>query len=152
MAWVGAVVSLVGGLVSASGTTAAGRKAKKAFNLNAAIATENAAEARRAADDDILSLKRIAYKTEGGIRAGYGASGVSSSSGSVMDVLADSVAQATLDQNRRKHQGEREALDFENQARTGQAAGRAAYQGARYSAAGTALSSTGQAASSLYKT
>lgn len=151
MAWAGAVISLVGGLVSASGTAAAGRKAQKAYNFNAAIATENAAEARRAADDDILSLKRTAYKTEGGIRAGYGASGVSGGSGSALDVLADSIAQAALDQNRRKHRGELEARDFMNQARQGIAAGRAARTGAEYGAAGQALSSTGQAASSLYR-
>lgn len=151
MSWAGAVIALVGGLASASGEASAGRKAKKAFNLNAQIATENAQLAREAAADDILSLKRTAYKTEGGIRAGYGASGVSASSGSAMDVLADSMAQATLDQNRRKYQGELEARDFENRARTEQAAGKAAFTASQYSAAGQVLSSVGSAASSLSK-
>ena len=151
MAWVGAVVSLVGGLVSASGEASAGRKAEKAFDLNAGIATENAQLAREAAIEDILSLKRTAYKTEGGIRAGYGASGVSATSGSAMDVLADSISQATLDENRRKYQGELEARDFENQARTGRAAGSAALTASQYRAAGQVLSSTGSAVSSLYK-
>lgn len=147
MAWVGAVLSLVGAGVKASGEASAGRKAKKAFNLNAQIATENAELAREAAIDDVLSLKRTAYKTEGGIRASYGAAGVSASSGSVMDVLADTVTQAALDQNRRKYQGELEARDFMNQARTGQASGKAAYTGAMYSAAGSVLSGVGSFAS-----
>lgn len=151
MAWAGAVVSLIGGLVSASGKASEGRKAQKAFNLNAAISTENAQLAREAADEDILSLKRTAYKTEGGIRAGYGASGVSGGSGSSLDVLADSMAQATLDQNRRKYQGELEARDFMNQAAQGISSGRSARVAGEYAAAGQVLSSTGSAVSSMYK-
>lgn len=151
MAWVGAVIGLVGAIVQGSGKAAEGRKAQKAFNLNASIATENAQLAREAADSDILSLKRTAYKTEGGIRAGYGASGVSGGSGSALDVLADSVSQATFDQNRRKYQGELEARDFMNKATAGQAAGSAARTGATYGAAGQVLSSVGNTASSLYK-
>lgn len=152
MAWAGAVIGLVGGLVQAQGAKQAGRDAEKAFNVNAQIARENADLAREAADDDILSLKRLAYRTEGGIRAGYGASGVASTSGSAMDVLADSMAQAALDQNRRRYQGDLEARDFMNQARTGQAAGNAARTAGNYGAAGQVLSSVGQAASSLYRT
>lgn len=151
MAWAGLVLGLIGTGVSAGGTAASGRKAQKAFNLNAGIATENAQLAREAAIDDILSLKRTAYRTEGGIKAGYGASGVSATSGSAMDVLADSMAQAALDQNRRKYQGELEARDFMNQARTGQASGKAARTAGGYGAAGQVLSSVGQAANSLYK-
>lgn len=150
MSWAGALITLIGGAVQAGGEVSAGRKAKKAFDLNARIATGNAKIAREAAAEDVLSLKRIAYRTEGGIRAGYGASGVSATSGSTMDVLADSMAQATLDQNRRKYQGELEAIDFENQARTGRAAGSAARSAARYGAAGQFLSSAGRATSDLY--
>lgn len=152
MAWAGAVIGLAGGLMQAQGTRQAGRDAEAAFNINAQIARENADLAREAADDDILSLKRLAYRTEGGIRAGYGASGVSSTSGSAMDVLADSMAQAALDQNRRRYQGELEARDFMNQARTGQAAGKAARTAGNYGAAGQVLSSVGTAVSSIYKT
>jgi hypothetical protein len=144
MAWAGAVIGLIGGLVSASGKGAEGRKAEKEFNINARIAEENAQLARDAAADDILSLKRTAYKTEGGIRAGYGASGVSAGSGSALDVLADSMSQAVLDQNRRKLQGELEARDFINQAASGRRYGRAARTGGNYGAAGQALSSVGQ--------
>lgn len=146
MAWAGAVIGLAGGLVSAQGTRQAGRDAEAAFNVNAQIARENADLAREAADDDILSLERLAYRTEGGIRAGYGASGVSATSGSAMDVLADSMAQAALDQNRRRYQGELEARDFMNQARTGQAAGSAARTAGNYGAAAQVLSSVGTAA------
>lgn len=151
MALFGAIVGLAGGLFGAAGAQKEGRAAKRAFDLNAAIATENARLARDAAADDILSLKRTAYRTEGGIRAGYSASGVSAGSGSALDVLADSMSQAALDQNRRKYQGELEARDFTNQARTGQAAGRAARTGAQYGAAGQVLSSVGQFAGQMYK-
>lgn len=147
MAWAGAVIGLIGGLVSASGKGAEGRKAEKAFNINARIAEENAGLAREAAADDILSLKRTAYKTEGGIRAGYGASGVSASSGSALDVLADSMAQAALDQNRRRLQGELEARDYLMQAATGRSSGAAARRGGSYGAAGQALSTVGEYAS-----
>lgn len=143
MAWVAPVVSLVGGLVGAGGTAKAGRAQKRAFNINAGIATENARLAREAAAADVLSLKRAGYRAEGGIRAGYGASGVSAASGSALDVLADSIQQAALDQNRRKYQGELEAKDFENQAATGRSSGNAASQAATYSAAGQVLSSVG---------
>ncbi len=151
MAWFGALVMLAGAGVSASGTAASGRKAKKAYLLNAAIQTKNAERAREAADFDILSLKRQATRTIGAQRAAFGASGVSGSSGSALDLLADSMAQATLDQQRRKYQGELEAQDYMNQAAMGISTGKATQLASQYSAAGQVLSGVASAASSLYK-
>jgi len=151
MAWFGALVMLAGTGVSASGTAAAGRKAKKAYLLNAAIQTKNAERAREAADFDILSLKRQATRTIGAQRAAFGASGVSGSSGSALDLLADSMTQATLDQQRRKYQGELEAEDYMNQAALGIRTGKAVQVASQYSAAGQVLSGVASAANSLYK-
>lgn len=151
MAWFGALLGLGGAIVSGAGQEKAGRKQKRAFGLNAAIEEQNAVRAIEAADDDILSLKREAARAIGAQRAGFGASGVSSSSGSAMDLLADSTSQAVLDQQRRKYAGELKAETHRNNARLGISSGKAAYEGARYGAAATVLSGASQAVNSLLK-
>lgn len=148
MAWFGALLGLGGAIVSGAGQAKAGRKQKRAFGLNAAIEEQNAVRAIEAADADILSLKREAARAIGAQRAGFGASGVSSSSGSAMDLLADSTSQAVLDQQRRKYAGELKAETHRNNARAGIASGKAAVESSGYGAAATLLQGVGNFASS----
>ena len=149
MAWAGAVVSLIGGAKSASGQRRSGRDAQAAYNMNAAISNQNAVRAKESADQDILSLKRNAYQVIGAQRAAYAASGVSGTSGSALDILADSASQAVLDQQRRAYHGELEAQDFRNQAAMGIAAGISTRRGADASASGQLLSSVGDVVSKV---
>lgn len=151
MAWFGAILGLVGAGVSAQGQAKAGRRAKRAFGINAAIEEQNAQRALEAADEDIRDIKEQESRILGAQRAGYGASGVSASSGSAMDIYADTIRRSTLDQNRRKVAGELEAQTHRNAAARGIAAGRAEVEATSYGAAATLLSGASQATSSLYK-
>ena len=147
MAWAGAVISLIGGAVGASGQREAGEAGGKAYDFNATINEQNAVRAREAADAYILSQKRDATRAVGAQQAGYAASGVSGGSGSALDVLADSTTQALLDQHRRKYQGELEYQDQMNQAKVNRMNARTVRKGGQAAAAATVLGAVGSAAS-----
>lgn len=151
MAWFGAILGLAGAGVSAAGQAKAGRRAKRAFGINAAIEEQNAVRALEAADADIKDIKEQEFRVLGAQRAGYGAAGVTASSGSAMDILADTVRRSTLDQQRRKYAGELQAETHRNNARAGISSGAAALEASQYGAAATLLSGASQAATSLYK-
>lgn len=148
MAWFGVILSLAGAGVSAAGQAKAGRRAKRAFGVNAAIEEQNAVRAIEAADEDIKDIEEQEFRVLGAQRAGYGAAGVAASSGSALDVLADTVRRATLDQNRRKYAGELQAETHRNNARAGIASGKAAVESSGYGAAATLLQGVGNFASS----
>jgi hypothetical protein len=78
--------------------------ASLAGEYNAQVAEENARRQemdadfiRRRTEFQIDAIRRNAGQLEGTQRAGYGASGVSVASGSAVDVLKDTAAQAALD-------------------------------------------------------
>lgn len=68
-----------------------------ADEYNATIALKNSVYAGYEKDVALAELDRTAYRLNGSLIAGYGASGVSSNSGSALDVLADSTASAARD-------------------------------------------------------
>lgn len=149
MAWVGAIAQVFGGAMGAGASAKAGKAQAGAYEFNAEVNDQNAQLARQAADADILNLKRDAYQTIGAQRAGYGASGVSGDSGSALDVLANSTAQAVLDQQRRRYQGALQAQDQENQAAINRHNAKIAKTGGQGIAAAQVLSGVGSAASQL---
>jgi hypothetical protein len=151
MAWAGAVIGLVGNLTSASGSAKAGREGAAAYNFNAAINDQNAVRAREAADADILSLQKDEYRALGSQRAGYGAAGVAASSGSVLDVIADTTARAALDQQRRRYAGDLAAQDQMNQAGINRINARSVRRGGQAAASAQVLAGVGSAVNSLYK-
>ena len=69
----------------------------QADEYNATIAIKNSVYAGYEKDVALAELDRTAYRLNGSLMAGYGASGVSSNSGSALDVLADSTASAARD-------------------------------------------------------
>jgi hypothetical protein len=69
----------------------------QADEYNATIAVKNSIYAGYERDVALAEIDRTAYRTNGSLIAGYGASGVSSNSGSALDVLADSTASAARD-------------------------------------------------------
>jgi len=69
----------------------------QADEYNATIAVKNSVYAGYERDVALAELDRTAYRTNGALIAGYGAAGVSSNSGSALDVLADSTASAARD-------------------------------------------------------
>lgn len=103
-----AVVSTVGAIQQASA-------ASKADKYNAAIASQNAQIAGDQAQSALAQQQQDAVRKFGSIKAGYGASGVTSS-GSPMDVLADSFTQSELDANTIIYNGKLRAAGYTNTA------------------------------------
>lgn len=86
-----------------------------AAKYNAKVADQNANIARQQAAADEDRQRRIAAKTMGGIRANYGASGVTLE-GSPLDVIEESAANAKLDELNIRYNGELQAMGFQNTA------------------------------------
>lgn len=106
----------MGFLISAVGNIVEGEAAAGASEYNAQIARQNAVVAEQqgvaASEQQAISARRKI----GSMVASYGASGVDGGSGSAMDVLADSVRMATLDNLTVKYNYQLKALGYRNQA------------------------------------
>lgn len=103
-----AVVSTVGAIQQAS-------TASKADKFNAAVASQNAKIAGDQAQMQLAQQQIDTVRKIGAIKAGYGASGVTSD-GSPMDVLADSYTQSEMDANTIIYNGKVRAAGFTNTA------------------------------------
>ena len=131
MAWVlvaAAATKAVGDIVAGEG------KAQSA-EYNATIATQNAGIALEQGDAAAQAQARDAARSQGRAIAAYGASGVQTDSGSPMDVLADSVRMATLDNLTTKYNYGLKAQGFQNQATLDDASAKYASTSALFSAA-----------------
>lgn len=94
--------------------------ASKADKYNANVARGNAQIATDQAQQQLRQQQIDAYRKFGTIKAGYGASGVTSD-GSPMDVLADSYTQSELDANTIIYNGKVRAAGYTNSANLGDA-------------------------------
>lgn len=106
---VAAGAQVVGALTQSSAQAGAAR-------YNAQVAQQNAAIALDQGNAAAAAQNREARRKIGAAIASYGASGVDGSSGSPMDVLADSVRAATLDNLTVQYNYKLKALGYENQA------------------------------------
>lgn len=86
----------VGGLLGTYGSIAQGNAADTAGKLNAVQATQNASLATEQGQQQQAMLRVQTRKALGSIKAGYGASGITSD-GSAMDVMMESAASAEKD-------------------------------------------------------
>jgi hypothetical protein len=111
-----------------------------AANYNADVARRNAALSLEQAALDAKAQQRQAKKIIGGMRASYGASGVSGG-GSVDDVIASSATAAELDRQNILYQGELKAMGYESEAVLDEMAADQAITGSYFQAASTFLSS-----------
>lgn len=107
-------IQVVGALQQASA-------ASKADKYNAAVATQNAQIAKDQADMQLRQQQTDSYRKLGAIKAGYGASGVTSD-GSPMDILADSYTQSELDASTIVYNGKVRAAGYTNSANLDRAA------------------------------
>jgi hypothetical protein len=89
-------LAIAGTVMSAVGAIQQGNAAKKAADYNAAIADRNATIATQQAAADANTSRSVNARRLGAMRAKYGSSGVQAE-GSVLDVMADSAAQAELE-------------------------------------------------------
>lgn len=126
-----AVVSTIGAIQQASAASSADK-------YNAAIATQNAQIATDQANTQLAQQQQDAVRKFGSIKAGYGASGVTSD-GSPMDVLADSFTQSEMDANTIIYNGKLRAAGYTNTASLDTASASNAMTAGYTKAASTAL-------------
>lgn len=132
-------------LVSAFGQFESGQASEQAYEFNAKIAEQNAAQTRLASAQEERMSRIQARKEIGSMRAAYGASGVTME-GSPMEVLAESVAMAELDALNIRHAGEMRARGYQMEAASSRFSGASARTAARIGA----VSSLMKGAEKLY--
>jgi len=88
----------------------------KASEYNAGIALRNAEIAKFQGEIALEDQAKLATKTLGAARAAYGASGITAASGSAIDVLAESAANAARDKYMLKFNTDLKVQNFNDQA------------------------------------
>lgn len=114
MAAAGAVLMGGGGILSSYGTLKEGYAAAAASDYNAALAEQNAVQAKYQAAEEERRQRVISRKALGDMRTSYAASGITME-GSALDVLTESAAAAELDALTIRHQGEVKATAYRNE-------------------------------------
>lgn len=108
--------SMLGGPVNAAGAIMQGQMTSSSLQNQANLQTAQAAEAESAGQYNATRESMLASQKIGTSVAAYGASGVSSNSGSVQDVLAASAANSELDRLNILHGADVKATNYSNQA------------------------------------
>ena len=142
-----AVASLAGGVMSAFGEAKQGKEIQQAQNFNAQIAEQEAGVVRQNAVLNEYRQRKSLTQNVGAMTAAYAKSGVSVSTGSPLDVIADSISNAELDISISKYNSEAEARNKESQAKMMRWQGLQA-QNLGYAKAGSTLLTTATSAAS----
>lgn len=141
-----AVPIMIGGsLLGSYGAYQEGEAKGEAHDYNAQVARENAQLALEQGAEEERRVRVQGRKVVGEMRASYGASGVSSTSGSAVDALADSAAMAEMDALTVRRNAEIKSYQFNQQAGMEDRAARASRTGGKISAASTLLGGIGGA-------
>lgn len=131
---------MAGDAVSALGAFNQGKADEIAGNYNAAAAEQNATYTIEKAREDERRQRVVSKKFIGDIRAGYGASGITTD-GSALDVLEESAGNAELDALTIRHEGALRAAAYRSDANYERAAGKNARKSGDLKAAGYLLKS-----------
>ena len=129
----------VGGMVGAAGAQSAANAKANADLYNAQIATTNATFNDQATTEEVRRQQVYATQAIGQQRANYGASGVSSASGSALDVLQASAKTAALDALTIQHNGDMKSWALRSGATLDQMGASAAQTAGTYGAASALL-------------
>jgi hypothetical protein len=139
LAVISAVAGLAGSFVQAQGTIAAGKAAQQAANYEAAQLDVKAKEEQAAAQRDAFEHGREKDLALSKLQANAAASGFSATDPTAL-AIADEIAKyGTYKEQMAMYGGESRRTGIEAQAFGRRMEGKAAMQGARYSAAGTIL-------------
>lgn len=109
-------IPIIGGLMSAAGSINEGNSRALDLEDEAATQERNATISRQAAKYNSDRQQMGAEQKIGGVKADYAASGITSDSGSVLDILRESHVNAELDRLNIMHGGEIRAINAENRA------------------------------------
>lgn len=120
--------AMMGGYFQAVGSLMEANEIDSAYKDQAHDLDRAAQATRNNAEYNAKQLMIQAGKKIGGMSADYAASGISSDSGSVLDVIAGSHANAELDRLNIKHEGDLKAFDYERRATRARSSGDAAMQ------------------------
>lgn len=134
---------MVGMAMQAGGGLYAGMEAYKAGSYNAAVAKQEAQTTKVLTDIAIARHKRFAAKLKSSQIASYGASGVVLE-GSPILVMADSAAEAQIDEALIRYSGTAREHALYREAKIQKQAGRAAWYGALISAGQSGAKAGGQ--------
>lgn len=143
MAGLAAAASIVGTVVSAVGTIAAGQANRQAADYQAAQYDIRAKEERAAAQNDALEYRHRAKLVSSTLQARSAASGFGAADPTVLDLAGDIAATGILQAALTRYGGESRAVGTEAQAEGMRMSGRAAETGAYYSAAATVIGGAG---------
>ena len=141
--------ALIGAGISAEGQLQAGYAKQNAENYNATIANTNAGAI---AQETPLAVQQVRMRAEqriGAATAAYGASGVQGTTGSPEAIIAQSNAQAALDEALVQHNYEMKQYGFEASATLDLFEGEQAKIASEWGAAGAVIGGFGQAASNM---
>src|SRR6185503_1580161 len=106
------IMMLAGAAISAAGAIQQANAAKAASNYNAQLKERDAAIATSQADQEAQQVRWASARAQGSLIAGYGASGVSTDTGSPLDVLANSASQAKLDEETVLYRGKLKSTGY----------------------------------------
>lgn len=135
----GAFMSMIGAGTKAYGSILSGRQTQAAYDFNAKLMEQNKNEAMISAKLNADKQQAQFVKIQGAAKASYGASGVESTSGSVIDILAANAANAEMDKQNILYGGMIKATNFANQASMNKRSGKNAMQAAYWNAAGAGM-------------
>lgn len=142
-----AATAMIGGGLSAFGQYKEGQEAKKVSEYNAQIAEQEAGVIRQNAELNLFRQRKELAGVTGGQIAGYAKRGVSPTTGTPLDVIADTISNAELEIQIGQWNSEQEARRKENEAKMGRYYGKESAKLATTKAFGTLLSTGAQAAS-----
>lgn len=109
-------IPIIGGFFNAQAIKEQDEQVAQALWRDKELMEKNAEIAREAGAYNAARQQDSAFKAFGATRADYAASGVTQDSGSVVDILRESYANAELDRLNIIHGAEMDALDYENKA------------------------------------
>lgn len=147
----GLVAQIGGGVMQAVGAVNEGEAAAQAAEYNASQARQNAALSLQQSAEEERRLRVMGQKDIGAARAAYGASGVSADSGSVMDVIGESAANAERDALTARQGGQQKASMFMQESDFYKRGGANARSNSYLKAAGSLLGTGASAADSYTK-
>lgn len=131
-----AAIPIVGAGMSAYGALQQGKMTSDSLNQQADSLEAQAQEARVKGEYDAMRNQMLAARKIGVAEAAYGASGVSSSSGSVLDVIQASHQNAELDRLNILHGADIRAINYMNQASMNRYGAQSAMLGAHWKVLG----------------
>lgn len=130
---------MMGAPFAAAGALVQGKMTSDSLDAQADSQMQQSYEAERKGQADAMRSQVISAQKIGTATAAYGASGVTSNSGSVLDVIQASTQNAELDRLNILHGADVKAINYANQAALNRYGAKAALSGSYWNAVGAIM-------------